>query len=292
MAHVEYPQAVIQAAKELGVQLGTGEDYDPSEALETLGDEVQLAAREAGIHGDVNELRFAGDSDFGGFSFKKLGRGIGKIAKKTVKVAGKVVDNPVLQVVAPGISNMVGKGPMVELGKKFAPPQISKAMSVGQKAISGGLKTVGKVTKLAPTQVKSAVAKTVTAKGVTSFGVTANGSVKAAMSAADRLLGDGKINNSALVVRNTKALAALGDPAAKRGLAVLNAVATIRTVKKAPPGKAVVPPVKAKTPVVQKTSVAKVQTLAKTTAAKKAADKKNQTWVQKVLGWFGLEKKS
>lgn len=292
MAHVEYPQALVDEVRKLGVQLGTGEDYDPSEALETLGQEVQ-AITNANVHGDVSSIRIAGDADFGGFSLKKIGRGIGKIAKGAAKGVGKVVNNKVFQYAVPGVAAMAGKGPMVELGKKFAPKPLQKGLSIGAKvnaklfdAATGSGKK-----KLTPQNVIRSVAKTVSAKGVTSFGIPASGNIKASMAAADRLLGDRNVNNAAAVVRNTKALAALGDANAKRGLAVLNAVATVRTVKKAPAGKAVVPKTTVKTPVVQRTSVAKVNTLAKATVAKKQADKKNQTWVAKVLGWFGLEVK-
>jgi len=291
MAHVEYPQALVDEVRKLGVQLGTGEEYDPSDALQTLGEEVQAVSS---MHGDVSPIRMAGEADFGGFSFKKLGRGIGKIAKGATKGVGKVVNNKVFQYAVPGVAAMAGKGPMVELGKKFAPKPLQKPLSLGASINARIVDTVTgkrKLPKLTPKAVTQAVAKTVSAAGVTSFGIPANANIKAAMSSADRLLGDSKVNNAAAVVRNTKALAALGDASAKRGLAVLNAVATVRTAKKTPPGKAAVPKTASKTTVVQKTSVAKVQTLAKATVAKKQADKKNQTWVQKVLGWFGLEVK-
>lgn len=322
MAHIEYPSAVIKAAQELGVELGSGEDYDPSEALETLGAELQLQVQ-AHIHGDLTPVRWGDNpddpfayedlaeySDFG-FSLKKLSRGIKKAARGVVKVAGKVVNNPIVGLALPMVPAAIGKGPMVELGKKFAPAPIAKALSVGQKAITGGLKTVGKLTgvsaakkpavahlpaspvsKITAQAINSAIKKTVTPAGIVSFGVPSTGNVKAAMSQADRLLGDPKVNNAALVVRNTKALAALGDPSAKRGLSVLNAVATIRVAKKTVPGKAAVPQLKIKTPVVQKTTPAKITALVKTTAVKKTIDTKKQTWVQKVLGWFGLQVKT
>ena len=305
MAHVEYPQALIDEARRMGVQLGSGEDYDPSDALETLGEEMQVSAS---MHGDVAGLRFAGEelveigdesSDFGGFSFKKLARGIGKGLKK-------VANSPVAWVANPGMvigahtlkKGITGKGlvkgsagRLIDVGTAVVMSKANVTSVIGKSPMSALGKSIGSASKsMLPKTAIAAAKKTVTPRGVLSFGVTANANVKAAMSAADRLLGDPKVNNAALVVRNTQALAALGDPAAKRGLQVLNAVGTIRVAKKAPPGKAVVPKSTVKTPVVQTTSPARVTQLARATAAKKAADAANKTWVEKLLGWFGLEK--
>lgn len=309
MAHVEYPQVLIDEAQRMGVQLGSGEEYDPSDALETLGQEMQASAS---MHGDVRGLHFAGedlveigseDSDFGGFSFKKLARGIGKIAKKVVKNPIVQVMNPALAITAHTSSKAMGgkgviggkAGKIVDLGTSVVTSKVNVASVIGKNPMAAlGKKVVqaaGARAPMIPKNVVSAVKKTVKPGGVISFGIPANANVKSVMSAADRLLGDPKVANAALVVRNTQALAALGDPAAKRGLQVLNAVGTIRAVKKAPPGKAVVPKATVRTPVVQTTSPAKVTALAKMTAAKKAADEKNKTWVDKVLGWFGLESK-
>ncbi len=64
--------------------------------------------------------------------------------------------------------------------------------------------------------------------------------VSSVMAAADRLLGDPKIANAQAVIRNTHALAALGDSAAKRGLVALQAVGNIRAQKGAIPGQKVI----------------------------------------------------
>lgn len=289
----------------MGVQLGSGEDYDPSDALETLGQEMQVSAT---MHGDVAGLRFAGEelveigdesSDFGGFSFKKLGRGIGKIAKKVVKNPVVQVMNPALAITAHTSSKALGgkgvikgkAGRLVDAGTSVVMSRVNVAKVIGKSPMSALGKTVkASGIRLPPKSLVSAVKKTVKPAGIVSFGIKPNANVKAAMSAADRLLGDAKVRNAALVVRNTQALAALGDPAARRGLQVLSAVGSIRVAKKAPPGKAVVPKSPVKTPVVQTTSPARVTALAQATAAKKAADAANKTWVEKLLGWFGLEK--
>lgn len=110
----------------------------------------------------------------------------------------------------------------------------------------------------------------------------------AAMAAADRLLGDPKIGNAQAVIRNTTALAALGDPSAKRGLTILQAVGTIRAKLQAKPGQKVIPakatPARAVT--IQRTS-AQVKRLATKTAAKPVS-KQNPGIIKKVLRWFGF----
>lgn len=303
MAHIEHSQAVIEAAKQLGVQLGSGEDFDPSDALQTLGDELTSFA------GDLTPVKwnddpddpFAGEddpwetADFGGFSFKKLGRGIVKGIKKVARNPIVQVLNPALAISAHTTNKALGgkaiiKGPLgrvVDAGSAG----VMKIVPMGNAMGELGKKAAG-VTKMLPIkQAAAAIKSTANVRGVVSFGVPSNGNVKSAMASADRLLGSRDINNAALVVRNTKALAALGDPAAKRGLSVLSATASIRVAKKAPPGKAVIPRPATKTPVVQKTSINQVKLLAEATAKKKALDEKNRTWVQKLLGWFGLEKK-
>ncbi len=306
MAHIEYPQVLIDEAQRAGVQLGSGEDYDPSDALELLGQEMQVSAT---MHGDLRGLRFAGElvdigdesSDFGGFSFKKLARGIGKGFKKVVKNPVVQAMNPALAITAHTSSKAVGgkgvirgrAGKLVDAGTSVVMSKVNLGKVIGKSPMSALGKASGAIRasgNMIPKTMASAVKKTVRPFGVVSFGIKPNANVRAAMSAADRLLGDPKVNNAALVVRNTQALAALGDPAAKRGLQVLSAVGTIRVAKKAPPGKAVVPKVAVKTPVVQTTSPARVTALAQATAAKKAADAANKNWVEKLLGWFGLEK--
>jgi len=102
---------------------------------------------------------------------------------------------------------------------------------VGAKAI----KTVGKVAK---TAVKVGAIASFVVPGV---GPLVGGSALAAMGAADKLLGGTKKKVSAQMVSNTKALAALGDPGARRGVAVLATVAQIRRQKGVLPGKKAIP---------------------------------------------------
>lgn len=320
MAHIDYSPALIEAAKQLGVQLPSGEDYDPSDALATLGDELTSFAGD--VKSDVRWQEHNSDRAFDalledledepfeyadfGFSFKKLARGIGKGLKKGVKTVGKGVSavgrNKVFQVVMPvaAISahttaksmgaKPVFKGPLGKIIDAGA-AGVTKKIPLGNAMGALGKSAAG-VTKLLPaTTAAAAIRRTANPRGILSFGVKANGNVKSAMASADKLLGSKNVNNAALVVRNTQALAALGNTAAKRGLAVLNATATIRQVKRVPPGRAAIPRVAAKTPVVQRTTIPQVKSLVQTAVATQAADAKNKTWIQKVLGWFGLEKK-
>ncbi len=117
--------------------------------------------------------------------------------------------------------------------KAAAAKLASAGMKVNVKATAAGLgravKTVGKV---------AAVASFV----VPGVGPLVGGGALAALTAADKLLGDPKIKNAAQLVSNTKALAAMGNVPARRGAAALAAVAQIRQVKKAAPGQAVIKP--------------------------------------------------
>jgi hypothetical protein len=96
-------------------------------------------------------------------------------------------------------------------------------------------------------------------------------SAAAGMAAADRLLGDPKIANAAAVIRNTTALAALGDPAAKRGLVALQAVGNIRASLSAKPGQKVI---QAKAPTARSVTVTRTPAQVKRMAAKTVATKK------------------
>ena len=132
-----------------------------------------------------------------------------------------------------------------------------------------------------------------TAAAVASFvvpgaGPLVGGSALAAMKAADKLLGDPAVKGAAQLVSNTKALAALGNKPARRGAAVLGAVAQIRQVKGAQPGQAVIKPQNAKpTPVNTKPFVQVVpRTTVKALAVKAAATANKKTFWQKVKDLF------
>lgn len=103
-----------------------------------------------------------------------------------------------------------------------------------------GIKKVGKVAK---------IAVPVAAFVIPGIGPAIGVSLGAAMAAGDKVLGGMKPAERKKIISNTKALAAVGDPDAKRGMMVLNTVHKIRVEKKIPDGKRAIPkpaqPVKA-----------------------------------------------
>lgn len=95
-----------------------------------------------------------------------------------------------------------------------------------------GIKAVGKVAK---------IAVPVAAFVIPGIGPAIGVSLGAAMAAGDKVLGGLKPAERKKIISNTKALASLGDPDAKRGLMILNTVNQIRVQKKTPEGKRAVP---------------------------------------------------
>lgn len=165
----------------------------------------------------------------------------------------------------------------------------------------GGLINLKSTLKKAASAVKKNVLRPVstgTAPGivrgnVVSFAVKSPMQpVQSVMAAADRLLGDPKIANAQAVIRNTQALAALGDPAAKRGLVALQAVGNIRAQKGAAPGQKVIQ-AKAASPrsVTAKRTPAQVRRMAAKTVAKPAV-KGTPNLFRRILIKLGLSKKA
>jgi len=133
-----------------------------------------------------------------------------------------------------------------------------------------------------------------TAAAVASFvvpgaGPLVGGSALAAMKAADKLLGDPNVKGAAQLVSNTKALAALGNKPARRGAAVLGAVAQIRQQKGVVAGQAVIKPVGAAKPAPVNTkpyTQVVPRTTVKALAVKAAATSTKKTFWQKVKDLF------
>lgn len=71
--------------------------------------------------------------------------------------------------------------------------------------------------------------------------VLTGSAVAGALAAGDKLLGSKNIKNAGRVISNTKALASLGDPGAKRAAVVLGTVSQIRQAKGAQPGQRAIP---------------------------------------------------
>lgn len=128
-------------------------------------------------------------------------------------------------------------------------------------------------------------------KPVTAFAIPQKMSVFQALGAADKLLGNTGITNRPQVIQATRALAALGDPAAQRGLATLTTAAKIRSVKKVPPGKKAIP----NAPAVKTSAVAKkydkstVFNMAQSKLISDSRKNANLSLIQKIKKFFGLK---
>lgn len=113
---------------------------------------------------------------------------------------------------------------------------------VGRKAdrsFRKGVKSVGKVAgQVAKVGLKVGAVASFAIPGA---GPLVGGSALAAMKAADKVLGGSSKKHKAKIVSNTKAMAALGDPHARRGATVLATVDQIRKQKAVPQGKPAIP---------------------------------------------------
>jgi hypothetical protein len=101
----------------------------------------------------------------------------------------------------------------------------------GGKVVTGGISAAGKA--FAPAKKKTAI---------TSFNIPKNVNPVRALASADKLLGSASIKPIVRqqIINNTKALAALGDPNARRAITTLNAAQQIRRTAQVPVGKAAV----------------------------------------------------
>ena len=151
----------------------------------------------------------AEDAEFGGF-FSKI--------------------NPLKKIHKKVVNKMAAKAPTPQARaalQKLATAPIHVDVKGSVKGLAKGIAAAGAIASFA----------------VPGVGPLVGGSALAAMHAADKLLGDPKLKNAAQLVSNTKALAAIGNVPARRGAAVLGAVAQIREAKGAQPGQAVIPAV-------------------------------------------------
>lgn len=268
---ITYPPGLQAAAAELGVILPKSEKFTARNEL------IELSEDFSSMHGDD-------DSDFGGFSFKKLGRGIGKIGKGIGKGIGKIAKNPIAQALNPALAITAHTTSKALGGKGVIKGPLGKIVDAGTNvATAGGMGALGK--KFGPV-VTGLVKKTGIANGhAVAFAIPSpHINIKQAMAGADKLLGDPNVKNAAAVVRNTKAFAALGDPSAKRGLAVLTAVGHIRLAAATPAGKKAIP-----TPLLIKPTALTVKKAApavRALAVKKVATAPKKHWWNKVVEWF------
>ncbi len=216
MIKLQNPQALIDELANYGVTLNPSIEYDPKSSL--LEVQAQFNGEEYSPMG--------AEADFG--LFGPLGK-MFKKAKKKIAVDFKKQGATDAQVKA--FTNLK---PKVNVTKSIA-----GTVSIAAKAGSyiPGLSKLSSVAKGIDkaTEIKKAV-KSV--KSISSFAISTNTNIKGGLAAADKLLGSTKIPivKKQQVINNTKAMAALGDPDAKRGLLVLNAARKIREVKNIPPG--------------------------------------------------------
>jgi len=87
----------------------------------------------------------------------------------------------------------------------------------------------------------AAVGAAAVSMAVPGVNVLSGSAVAGALAAGDKLLGSKNVKNAGRVISNTKAMAALGDPGAKRAAIVLGTVAQIRKAKGAQPGQRAIP---------------------------------------------------
>lgn len=180
------------------------------------------------------------------------------------------------------------QGPLLDLAEDLSPgADADFGFSLGsmvKKMAQAPKKIVSAAIKKAPPKVAGGAVK-VKAPVTVAFGIKSSAMpMQKAMAAADKLLRDPNIANAKTVVKNTQALAALGDPAAKRGIITLQAVSAIRTQKNAKPGQAVIPTAApaARTVTVQKTT-AQVKRMATKVAA---APPKKEGVIKRIITWF------
>jgi hypothetical protein len=204
MTALQQSPEMIAIARDLGVEIDKEVTFDPKNAILKVAQQLEGA-----------EVTFGSeDAEFGSL--------FSKIFKKS---PASKLHKQVIKKMASHASTPQQKAAIQALGKadvKFDAKGTAKGL--GQIA-----KTAGKV---------AAVASFV----VPGVGPLVGGSALAAMSAADKLLGDPKVKNAAQLISNTKALAAMGNVPARRGAAALAAVAQIRQKTGAKPGQAVIKP--------------------------------------------------
>lgn len=243
MIELQQDPEVLKIAEKLGCKLDSTVTFDAQTPLRKVA---------AQIHGEAVTFG-AEDAEFGGF--------FSKLVRKTVPGAKKVQTS---------VSAKLAAQATTPAGRAMAQRLAKAPLKLDVKRTATGL--VKGVTK-------GAAVLTFVVPGV---GPIAGGAALSAMASADKLLGDPKIKDAAKVISNTKALAALGNVPARRGAAVLGAVAQLRQQKGTPIGKKAVP---AKAPAVgyaQKVPAAKVQAA----AAKKVAEAPRRSFWQKLKDLF------
>ena len=284
------PDGLAETAQSLGVEITPTLEIDPVDAIGSLRSQFG-----ADVFADCFGCMGGDDDAFGWDDPETQELEINyELAAELIDVFGHdAVDIVGQDAFGFGLPKMFRK----IVKKTVIKPLAAKAKTPQQKAL---------VAALAKAPLKVNVKKSIVGLGkgigtgvaIASFvvpgaGPLIGGAGLAALGAADKLLSDPRVKNAAQVVKNTRALAALGDVPAQRGAAALATVAQIRKTKAVPPGKAAIPltttaqraAVAAMVPkTVQKTTPAQLKVLASTAVIKKPG-----LWAR-VLAAFGLKR--
>jgi len=220
MVQLNTPDALIKEAQKYGVTLQPKVSYDPQAPL------LEVSAQ---FHGE--EYVPEGLQDDFGSLFGSVLRKVG--LKKAQKKLGK-------QIATQAAPN--DKARQAEIASMFT--KMKPKLDV-KETIKGNLKILGAVAKVAsnPTSVTSAFKSIASApKAITSFNIPKNVNPARALASADKFLGSQgtPANIRQQVINNTKAMAALGDPNAKRAVTTLNAAQQIRIATQTPAGKSAI----------------------------------------------------
>lgn len=203
---IQYPAGLAETIRdEFGVKVKRRAKVDKRRAMS------DLAVRLRGEDPDTNP--YMTRSDFGNdVHFGFLGN-LSGIIPGGKKVKAKVTAD--LKAQAPQHSVLIDK-----LGKAKEKPDVERTVKV----VASVVKTAAPLAAFL----------------IPGIGPIVGGAAMAAMAAGDKVLSDPNVKQAADVIKNTRALASMGDEAAKRGVAVLDAVAQVRKKVALPAGQALV----------------------------------------------------
>lgn len=267
---IAMPEGLADAAQSLGVAITPTTSFDPTVALGALRDQFGADVFDDcfGASDEVELSEEAYQQTFDAFGYDPFG-----FSLNPFKQAKKIVKKTVIPAMAKNAKTPAQKAAIQKLAKLPLKVDVKKSAVGLAKGVSKGI----------------AVASFV----VPGAGPLIGGSALAALGAADKLLSDPKVKNAAQVIKNTQALASLGNVPAQRGAATLAAAAQIRAKTGAAAGVPAIPlrtnaqraAVAAMVPkTVAKVSPAQVKKLAAKVAAKPPG------WWDRVLAVFNLKR--
>jgi hypothetical protein len=140
--------------------------------------------------------------------------------------------------IQPGFGGLFGKVFKASGLKKTAEKMMSK--KAGKKITISNVKVNYKKTFVGLGK-GLAIGAAAVSMAVPGVNVLTGSAVAGALAAGDKLLGSKNIKQAGRIISNTKAMASLGDPAAKRAAIVLGTVSQIRQAKGVQPGQRAIP---------------------------------------------------